>query len=53
MGEENLYAFAPNATEWVDPSGNIAFVPLLVLATKGAVVGALLNIGIQVSNYYS
>ncbi|WP_249228462.1 RHS repeat-associated core domain-containing protein [Neisseria polysaccharea] len=48
FGGSNFYQFAPNVKGWVDPSGNIAFVPLLVLAAKDAVVGVLLNIGIQV-----
>lgn len=29
-GGENLYAFAPNTQTWIDPGGNIAFIPILI-----------------------
>ena len=29
-GGFNVYQFAPNAQDWIDPSGNIAFVPILI-----------------------
>jgi hypothetical protein len=33
---------------WVDPSGNIAFIPILIAAAIGAASGAATDAGIQV-----
>ena len=48
LGGENLYRFAPNVQIWVDPSGNIAFIPILIAAAIGAASGAATDAGIQV-----
>ena len=30
LSGENLYQFAPITQSWIDPSGNIAFIPILI-----------------------
>ena len=50
MGGENLYAFAPNAQTWTDPSGNIAFIPILIAIGVGALSGAATDAGMQVAS---
>ena len=30
LGRENFYQFAPNTQSWIDSSGNIAFIPILI-----------------------
>ncbi|WP_261729556.1 RHS repeat domain-containing protein, partial [Neisseria sicca] len=50
MGGENLYWFAPNAQSWIDPSGNIAFIPILIAMGVGALSGAAIDAGIQVAS---
>ena len=30
LGGSNLYLFAPNTQSWIDSSGNIAFIPILI-----------------------
>ncbi|WP_418030223.1 RHS repeat domain-containing protein [Neisseria sp. Marseille-Q1983] len=47
-GGENLYAFAPNAQNWIDPSGNIAFVPILIAMGVGALTGVAADAAMQV-----
>ena len=49
-GGDNLYAFAPNAQNWIDPSGNIAFVPILIAMGVGALTGAATDAGMQVAS---
>ena len=42
----NVYQFAPNAQDWIDPSGNIAFVPILIAMGVGVLTGAATDAGI-------
>ena len=46
LGGENLYQFALNAQNWIDPSGNIAFVPILIAMGVGVLTGAATDAGI-------
>ena len=46
----NVYQFAPNAQDWIDPSGNIAFVPILIAMGVGVLTGAATDAGIQVAS---
>lgn len=41
----NVYQFAPNAQDWIDPSGNIAFVPILIAMGVGVLTGAATDAG--------
>ena len=50
LGGVNLYRFAPNASSWIDPSGNIAFIPILIAMAIGAASGAAIDGGIQVAS---
>ena len=47
-GGDNLYTFAPNAQNWIDPSGNIAFVPILIAMGVGALTGVAADAAMQV-----
>ena len=49
-GGFNVYQFAPNAQDWIDPSGNIAFVPILIAMGVGALTGAATDAGMQVAS---
>lgn len=49
-GDFNVYQFAPNAQDWIDPSGNIAFVPILIAMGVGALTGAATDAGMQVAS---
>lgn len=46
----NVYQFTPNAQDWIDPSGNIAFVPILIAMGVGALTGAATDAGMQVAS---
>ena len=46
----NVYQFAPNAQDWIDPSGNIAFVPILIAMGVGVLTGAATDAGMQVAS---
>lgn len=50
FGGENLYQFAPNAQDWIDSSGNIAFVPILIAIRVGALTGAATDAGMEVAS---
>lgn len=50
LGGENLYQFALNAQNWIDPSGNIAFVPILIAMGVGVLTGAATDAGMQVAS---
>ena len=50
LGGENLYQFALNAQNWIDQSGNIAFVPILIAMGVGALTGAATDAGMQVAS---
>ena len=50
MGGENFYQFAPNTQSWIDPSGNIAFIPILIAMGVGALSGAATDAGMQVAS---
>ena len=50
LGGENLYQFALNAQNWIDQSGNIAFVPILIVMGVGALTGAATDAGMQVAS---
>lgn len=47
-GGENFYQFAPNTQSWIDPSGNIAFIPILIAMGVGALTGAAADTAMQV-----
>ena len=49
-GGFNAYQFAPNAQDWIVPSGNIAFVPILIAMGVGALTGAATDAGMQVAS---
>ena len=49
-GGFNVYQFASNAQDWIDPSGNIAFVPILIAMGVGALTGAATVAGMQVAS---
>ena len=49
-GGFNVYQFAPNAQDWIDQSGNIAFVPILIVMGVGALTGAATDAGMQVAS---
>lgn len=46
----NVYQFTPNAQDWIDPSGNIAFVPILIAMGVGVLTGAATDAGMQVAS---
>ena len=46
----NVYQFAPNAQDWIDPSGNIAFVPILIAMGVGVLTGAATDASMQVAS---
>ena len=50
MGGVNFYQFAPNTQSWIDPSGNIAFIPILIAMGVGALSGAATDAGMQVAS---
>ena len=45
-----FYQFALNAQNWIDQSGNIAFVPILIVMGVGALTGAATDAGMQVAS---
>ena len=49
-GDFNVYQFAPNAQNWIDPSGNIAFVPILIAMGVGALTGAATDAGMHTAS---
>ena len=49
-GGFNVYQFASNAQDWIDPSGNIAFVLILIAMGVGALTGAATDAGMQVAS---
>ena len=49
-GGFNAYQFALNAQNWIDQSGNIAFVPILIAMGVGALTGAATDAGMQVAS---
>lgn len=49
-GGFNVYQFASNAQDWIDPSRNIAFVPILIAMGVGALTGAATDAGMQVAS---
>ena len=49
-GGFNVYQFAPNAQDWIDPSGNIAFVTILIEMGVGALTGAATDAGMQIAS---
>ena len=49
-GGFNVYQFAPNAQDWIAPSGNIAFVPILIAMGVGVLTGAATDAGMQVAS---
>jgi putative mafB-like protein len=49
-GGDNFYQFAPNTHSWIDPSGNIAFIPILIAMGVGALSGAATDAGMQVAS---
>ena len=49
-GVFNVYQFAPNAQDWIDPSGNIAFGPILIAMGVGALTGAATDAGMQIAS---
>ena len=50
LGGEYLYQFALNTQNWIDQSGNIAFVPILIAMGVGALTGAATDAGMQVAS---
>ena len=46
-GGDNLYRFADNIQQWIDPLGNIAFLWGIVI---GAISGATIDVGMQVKD---
>ncbi|WP_150539192.1 RHS repeat-associated core domain-containing protein, partial [Actinobacillus vicugnae] len=48
QGGENLYRYSDNAQNWIDPTGEIAFVPFLIAAAVGAMSGVASDVGVQV-----
>ena len=50
IGGTNFYQFSMNAQNWIDQSGNIAFVPILIAMGVGALTGAATDAGMQVAS---
>ena len=49
-GGFNFFRFAPNTQSWIDPSVNIAFIPILIAMGVDALPGAATDAGMQVAS---
>lgn len=49
-GGLNFYRFAPNTQSWIDPSGNITFIPILIAMGVVTLSGAATDVGMQVAS---